>query len=178
MPSRPSTSTVLPGSYLLHPLIVCSLALWILNDHVLKAAWPGTVTGKLSDIVSLIVFPLLMATALEKAQKLWTRHVLTREHHNRLLLIAIFATGAMMVTINCFHSAAIGYEWGLGYVQWPAYCLQAILMGSPLPEVAPVQLWMDPSDCFTLPALVLPLWIAWRPVPSLHRLSFLQPMRS
>jgi len=31
-----------------------------LNDHVLKAAWPGLVTGKLSDFAGLVFFPLFI----------------------------------------------------------------------------------------------------------------------
>jgi hypothetical protein len=32
------------------PVFAVSILLLIVNDHVLKAAWPGLVTGKLSDI--------------------------------------------------------------------------------------------------------------------------------
>ena len=32
-----------------------------LNDHVLKQAWPGWVTGKLSDVAGLVVAPAVLA---------------------------------------------------------------------------------------------------------------------
>ncbi|MEV4101379.1 hypothetical protein AB0J42_14070 [Nonomuraea sp. NPDC049649] len=36
----------------------------LLNDHVLKQAWPGFVTGKLSDVAGLVVAPPLVALLL------------------------------------------------------------------------------------------------------------------
>ena len=49
-----------------HPLFWCSLAILLLNDHVLKHAGvlPGAVTGKLSDFAGLIVAPVLAAALL------------------------------------------------------------------------------------------------------------------
>ena len=49
---------------LAHPLAVASLVLLALNDHVLKQAWPGFVTGKLSDVAGLAVAPLVLAVPL------------------------------------------------------------------------------------------------------------------
>jgi hypothetical protein len=40
------------------------LVVLALNDHVLKHAWPGLVTGKLSDVTGLVVAPPLLALAL------------------------------------------------------------------------------------------------------------------
>lgn len=36
-----------------------------MNDHVLKATWPGVVTGKISDFAGLLYFPLLLASLYE-----------------------------------------------------------------------------------------------------------------
>lgn len=49
---------------LAHPTSVLALVVLVLNDHVLKEAWPGWVTGKLSDVAGLVVFPLLLAVPL------------------------------------------------------------------------------------------------------------------
>lgn len=46
------------------PVGVLSLVVLILNDHILKEAWPGLVTGKLSDVAGLVVAPLLLAVGL------------------------------------------------------------------------------------------------------------------
>ena len=49
---------------LAHPGSVLALVVLVLNDHVLKQAWPGWVTGKLSDVAGLVVAPLLLAALL------------------------------------------------------------------------------------------------------------------
>ena len=46
---------------LLHPVALAALATLLVNDHVLKAAWPGWWTGKLSDLAALIVGPIAVA---------------------------------------------------------------------------------------------------------------------
>jgi hypothetical protein len=43
---------------------VVSLFVLLLNDHLLKQAWPGLVTGKLSDVAGLVVAPPLVALLL------------------------------------------------------------------------------------------------------------------
>lgn len=44
-----------------HPLVLGCVALTALNDHVLKAAYPGFLTGKISDFAGLFFFPILVA---------------------------------------------------------------------------------------------------------------------
>ena len=47
------------------PVAVVSLVLLVLeDDHLLKQAWPGVVTGKLSDVAGLVVAPLLLTVGL------------------------------------------------------------------------------------------------------------------
>lgn len=48
-------------AWLAHPASLLALAVLLVNDHLLKAAWPGTVTGKLSDVAGLLVAPPLLA---------------------------------------------------------------------------------------------------------------------
>ena len=55
-PALPSVAT--PGDGLLHPVALVALAILIVNDRLLKDAWPGPVTGKLSDVAGLVVAPL------------------------------------------------------------------------------------------------------------------------
>jgi hypothetical protein len=47
-----------------HPLTVGATAVLLLNDHVLKPAWPGLVTGKLSDVAGLAAAPPVLGLLL------------------------------------------------------------------------------------------------------------------
>ena len=49
---------------LLHPVSLAALAVLIVNDRFLKAAWPSWWTGKLSDFAGMMVFPLVLAAVL------------------------------------------------------------------------------------------------------------------
>lgn len=140
------------------PLCVAALVLWALNDHVLKEAFSSWWTGKLSDVTSLIVFPLLPVAALE----LWREVRGGRAPGNHHLLLWALATGGVMATINTLDAAALAYRHGLGAAQWPAVALQALLGGRALPALHTVALTMDPTDLLTLPALLVPLRLAWR----------------
>lgn len=132
---------------LLHPALLVSLLVWFLNDHVFKQAFHAWWTGKLSDVASLIAFPLLMAGGVallrgrERAELPW-------------VVVWSAATGFVMATINTVPSAAWGYRHGLGLAQWLVLGAQ----GSP----HTVQLTVDPTDLWTLPALLVPLLVAWR----------------
>ena len=53
-----------PGDLLLGVVPLAAIALLFLNDHILKAAWPGLVTGKLSDVAGFVFFPFLLVGRL------------------------------------------------------------------------------------------------------------------
>ena len=48
------------------PLFACSIGVLVLNDHVLKAAWPGLVTGKLSDVAGVVMVAIVLAAVLRR----------------------------------------------------------------------------------------------------------------
>jgi hypothetical protein len=50
--------------WLVHPVTLVALVVLLVNDHVLKDRYPGPVTGKLSDVAGLIVFPPVLALGL------------------------------------------------------------------------------------------------------------------
>ncbi len=52
------------ASLLLHPLFLISLCVLFCNDFYLKAAYPGFLTGKLSDIAGLVAFSLFLFAIL------------------------------------------------------------------------------------------------------------------
>jgi hypothetical protein len=144
------------GDSLRHPLILAMLALWVINDHILKSAFANTWTGKLSDIASLAVFPLLPVCAYELVCAYRGRPA----HRVRaLLLTSLVATGAVMVGINISAGCAECYRVGLGAAQWPFRALWGLTWEGAAPPLRSVLLTMDPTDLWTLPALALPWWI-------------------
>lgn len=52
---------------LTHPVFTGSVALLAVNDHVLKARWPGLVTGKLSDIAGVIMVAVAFTAVTGRA---------------------------------------------------------------------------------------------------------------
>ena len=49
-------------AWLAHPVTVAALVVLLVNDHLLKYAYPGWVTGKLSDVAGLVLAPALLAS--------------------------------------------------------------------------------------------------------------------
>lgn len=58
-----------PIPELTSPLALGAVALLALNDHWLKRAWPGLVTGKLSDLAGCFVLPLFLSALLACATR-------------------------------------------------------------------------------------------------------------
>ena len=55
-------------SLLFHPIFIISLLGLLLNDFVLKQAFGNAFTGKMSDFVGLIVFPVFIASIFPRAK--------------------------------------------------------------------------------------------------------------
>ena len=146
-----------PGGAIAHPLILICLCVWVLNDHLFKEMFGNTWTGKLSDVASLAVFPRLPYCTYEVVWAWMGRPV---RHRRRVLWVSIIATGSVMVGINVSDVWAQSYELGLGLAQWPFRWLYAWFMGQTSPVFASVELTMDPTDIWTLPALAIPWWVA------------------
>lgn len=144
---------------LLHPAILVAIATWALNDHVLKPLLANARTGKLSDVVSLAAGPAVLAALLCRCSPWLARHVLA--------LTAGFAPllAAVMASINTLPEAGDAYRWGLGLAQWPWRCAWSWLHGGSTVPLALVDLTMDPTDLWTIPAAAISPWVAWR----LHR---------
>lgn len=158
MQSLPSQRAV-AGDGLLHPVAWIAVALLVLNDHVLKQAYPSALTGKLSDVAGLVFFPLLLQALWELAE----RRVAARfAPSRRVLLTVTCATAVVFASIQLFPAAATSYRVGLGAVQWPFVAVLSLLGGLGLPPLTPVHLTQDPTDLLALPALLVPLWLGSR----------------
>ena len=130
------------GAGLLHPGALISVAVLVLNDHLLKGAFPSFVTGKLSDLAGLAFFPLFLQAGLE-----WLGAPVSR----RVLAGACLATAAVFVGVKTVQAMHAVYEIGLGLLQFPFRALAGGAGGR-------VALQMDPTDLVAVPAVAL----AWR----------------
>lgn len=143
-------SPVRPGDGLLHPLPLAAIAVLVLNDHLLKPAFPGLVTGKLSDVAGLAFFPLFLVALWELARsRRWSGP------SSRALVVACLATGLVFAFVKLTGPGALAYRHGLGLLQWPFRALGAVLSGGSAPSLHRVTLARDPSDLVALPALFL-----------------------
>jgi hypothetical protein len=135
-----------PIRALLHPLWLGSLAVLVLNDHVLKGAGilPGAVTGKLSDFAGLVVAPVLLAA-------------LVRVRGPRGLLAAHVAVGVVFSAIQLSAIAAELWSGAMAAVGFPWLITR------------------DPTDLMALPALLVSHWLLrgamQRPAPASARRS-------
>ena len=105
------------------PGFVFALVVLVLNDHVLKAAYPGWITGKLSDVAGLVVAPLLLGVLLTA----W------RVPRPMPVAIALTGIGFTIVKASIAGATAVSAVWSLTGV--------------------PTQMRADLSDLLALPAL-------------------------
>lgn len=115
-----------------HPLTVGATAVLLLNDHVFKQAWPGLVTGKLSDVAGLVVAPpvLGLLSGLFRAGQIGAA-------------AATLLTGAGFAWVKLTSTGAEVASAAWSVVNGPSVVLA------------------DPGDLIALPALGLAWW-AWR----------------
>ncbi len=143
---------------LLHPVPVLGILVLLLNDHVLKEAFPGLVTGKLSDFAGLAFFPLLLQAGWEW---LAARAGRFEGPSRRLLVGCAVVTGLYFCGVQLLDPVTESYRWALGALQWPFLSLRALLAGRPVGGLHPVQVWPDPWDLLALPALLVSVWAGW-----------------
>jgi hypothetical protein len=137
---------------LLHPVAIGAVVTLLLNDHVMKDAFPGFVTGKLSDVAGLVFFPLLLAELTA---------FLLRRDPARLVPAAAVVTALSFALVKLTSAGAASYAWGLGAIQ---SMLVLALTGHA--DLRPVGVVMDPTDLLALPAVLLALAVARRPSSS------------
>jgi len=116
------------------PWSVGAILVLLVNDHLLKASWPGWLTGKLSDLAGMVFFPFLVAAVVSCRRSvvsvwpLWT---------------GVIVTGSVLSVINVFPLAATFIEWAMARVgvAW--------------------RITVDPTDLMVLPMLAAPV-VIWR----------------
>jgi hypothetical protein len=153
--SAPPTDR-LPADGLLHPINLLALGLLLVNDHVLKAVWPGPVTGKVSDVAGLVFFPILVLSAGELVMTATGRwRIPTR----RALTIAVACSAMAYGLVKTLPDAALAAGWLLGIAQWLFSLPVRALAGTLGAPVVPTVIVVDPTDLLALPFVALAIWI-------------------
>ncbi len=149
----------IPGSLIVAPVALAAVALLLLNDHVLKRAHPGWLTGKLSDLAGLVFFPLLLIAVFEVGAD-WLRRF--SRPSRRVAIAAVVATALAFAWVKATPTGAESYRVALGALQWPLFALLDLCRGLPISGLHRVRFTADPTDLAALPALALPLFFALR----------------
>ncbi|MBY8872073.1 hypothetical protein K7640_09500 [Micromonospora sp. PLK6-60] len=122
-------------AWLSHPVTVLALLVLVVNDHLLKAAHPGWLTGKLSDVAGLVLAPPLVATLAALTVP-------------RLPARAAAGLGLGLVGAGFAVVKSSGYAAALASAAW------SLVSG-------PALVRADRTDLLTLPALAVAGW-TWR----------------
>jgi hypothetical protein len=144
------SSANVAGDGLLHPVPLAAIGLLILNDHVLKEAFPGFLTGKLSDFCGLVFFPLFLQAVWEVGTWIRGRQ---RIADRRVLLTSVVATGVVFSSIKLVPGLNEFVSRTLGMLQWLAGQIPVIVSGAATATPMPVEIALDPTDLIALPAL-------------------------
>lgn len=127
-----------PGDVLLDPWALLSVAVVLFNDHVFKDAFGNTLTGKVSDIAGVFLFPLLLLSVLE---------VLRRTPAGRPAIVwSLVVTAAGFTAVKVLTPVGDAYEWVIGFLRWAATGLHG--------DIVPIVVVRDISDLWVLPILL------------------------
>lgn len=148
-----------PGDFLLHPVFLASIGVLLLNDHLLKGVGPAWLTGKLSDVAGLAMFPAVVVAVVEVGRR---RLGLTWPLGPRAFLVAAVATAVVFAATKTIPLAGDAYCSGAGWLQWALSAPARVATGRALGEPHEVGLTEDVSDLVALPMVLTPLWIRSR----------------
>lgn len=151
------------ASKLMSPLCLVATAAMIGNDRWLKHAYPGVLSGKLSDFCGVLLLPLWLSAGVELTLVAVLRRRPPGWVEAAVVNVAIAVTAVVFSAIQLSPMANRIYASGLGLVQWPFRGAFALLQGhGPVPW-APVASVSDPSDLIALVMLPIVWWMARRP---------------
>jgi hypothetical protein len=147
-----------PGQLLLHPVAVLSLVVLVVNDHYLKDRAGGLVTGKLSDVAGLLVFPLVLLAILE-----WARWVRRRRPWAASLADVtgtVVITAAGFTAVKLVPAVGAAYVGVIGGLRWMGESIVGLATGDGASSLVSVHLSPDASDLLTLPVLLISYLVA------------------
>jgi hypothetical protein len=121
-----------------HPVTLASLAVLLVNDHVLKAAFPGPITGKLSDFAGLAFIPVVAAFAV-------------RGRGVRAVAIAALVVCSAFAAVKTSQAACDVYAQAVGTARWILAAPAQIMRGEALLPPSAGVVMRDPTDLLALP---------------------------
>lgn len=151
--SDPAGPTI--ASLVLRPDVVGALLVLVANDRFLKGRGPGWLTGKLSDLAGIYLFPLVLVAVSEVVLR-----VAGRPPWPRRTSVAVAAVATVVVFGAIKVSAPAGdlFQTVFGWIRWPLSAVESVLEGDGGEARAHVELVRDPTDLVTLPMAAL-AWI-------------------
>jgi hypothetical protein len=151
---------------LLHPLTLASWGVLVFNDHWLKHAHPGWLSGKLSDVAFMILAPLWLQAAWLLAcshgpglGRLPEVAPTSRTSARWSLGVSMAVVGGTLILMETTRWGDAAYRFGLGGLQYPFRAFLALTRGMTAPSVRPVAATPDLTDLLCLPALAAAWWI-------------------
>lgn len=145
------------GGALLHPVMLLSLVVLVVNDHVIKRHWPGVLSGKLSDFAVMVLLPLFLHGVAELAHQKLSRP-LGAAASARWLVGSIAVSALMFGLPEVWQPAELGYRYGAAALRYPFQLLWALARDQAPRSFTPVRATADLTDLLALP---MALW-AWR----------------
>jgi hypothetical protein len=128
------------------PWFVGALAVLLVNDHILKAAAPALITGKLSDFAGLVMAPILIVGTIEFASG--------RRQGQRAAWGVALSVAAVFASIKLHPGAADTYRTIMGSIL-------GLANGFPIQQVNILHV-ADPWDLVALPAVAVAPLLAGR----------------
>lgn len=100
--------------FFVHPFPLLSVGLLALNDHYLKYAYPGSLTGKLSDFCGLFFFPLFLCALFVVLRRQKAVFSFT------MLVMAVVLTDVVFIAIKLWPEASVLYLRVLSALGFPS----------------------------------------------------------
>lgn len=150
---------------LLHPVAVTAVVVLLVNDHLLKAAWPGLVTGKLSDVAALIVAPIVVAAIWQRLSGDRRPLLPGRRWPSAEVVIAV-GLALWFTAVKLDPRANELYAAVMGLLGWPIGIAADVLGGRPIRPPGPAPTVLDAGDLVALPAVLVGLWLARSGAPT------------
>jgi hypothetical protein len=114
----------------------------VVNDHLLKHRWGNTLTGKLSDVAGVYLFPLLVLAVVGLATRRWRPDLIDR---SSVAALALAGTAMGFMAVKLLHPVGDAYEVTVGWLRWVAQLGRS--------TYHPIVVVRDLSDLVVLPVL-------------------------